>query len=42
MTDEQTEILKEILAELRQTNKELKEIRGSIKSVDNSIAIYSH
>jgi hypothetical protein len=35
MTDEQTELLKQILAEL-------KEIKDAIKSVDNSIAIFSH
>jgi hypothetical protein len=45
MTTEELETLKEILTELRNISEqlsELKEIKDAIKSVDNSIAIFSH
>jgi hypothetical protein len=41
MTDEQTEILKEILLELRKLHEDLIEIKEAIESLESTVKIFS-
>jgi hypothetical protein len=41
MTDEQTEILKEILLELRKLHEDLIEIKDGIESLESTVKIFS-
>lgn len=41
MTDEQTEILKEILLELRKLHEDMIEIKDGIESLESTVKIFS-
>jgi hypothetical protein len=41
MTDEQTEILKEILLELRKLHEDLIEVKDGIESLESTVKIFS-
>jgi len=41
MTDEQTEILKQILLELRKLHEDLIEVKDGIESLESTVKIFS-